>query len=254
MIIIKSLITAFSMYSRIPTPNIEWKEENRRYSLCFFPFVGIVIGALLILWRYVADVMGYGSLLFSAVAVVIPIAITGGIHMDGFCDVCDAISSCTSKQRQLEIMKDAHIGSFAVVYAILYFIMQLALFTELDSVTLHIIALSFILSRSLSGIAASTFPCAKKDSSLNDFISTKHRNTTVVVLVILGLLSIAGMIYFDIVKGIAVALASLLSLVIYYRFTKKRFDGITGDTEGYFLQVCELVMLIVGVISGIYIK
>ena len=40
----KALIMAFSTYSRIPMPNVEFSEKNQRASLCFFPLIGIVIG------------------------------------------------------------------------------------------------------------------------------------------------------------------------------------------------------------------
>ncbi|MBQ1398379.1 MAG: adenosylcobinamide-GDP ribazoletransferase, partial [Clostridia bacterium] len=44
---IHSFFSAFLMYTRIPMPQVEWREENRRYSLCFFPLCGAVIGGLL---------------------------------------------------------------------------------------------------------------------------------------------------------------------------------------------------------------
>ena len=44
MPVIHSLLIAFSTYSRIPVPQVEWTEENRQYSMCFFPLVGLVIG------------------------------------------------------------------------------------------------------------------------------------------------------------------------------------------------------------------
>ena len=46
-----NLVAAFTMYSKIPMPNIELTEENTKYSLCFFPLVGVVIGAILCGWR-----------------------------------------------------------------------------------------------------------------------------------------------------------------------------------------------------------
>ena len=48
MHIIKAMIIAFSTYSKIPMPQFEWKEEDMRYSMCFFPWVGAVIGALVL--------------------------------------------------------------------------------------------------------------------------------------------------------------------------------------------------------------
>ena len=46
----KSIAIAFSMYSKIPMVQFEWKEEDMRYSMCFFPLVGIVIGLLSWCW------------------------------------------------------------------------------------------------------------------------------------------------------------------------------------------------------------
>ena len=37
---------AFSMYSRIPMPRSEWTDENKSYAMCFFPWIGAVIGLL----------------------------------------------------------------------------------------------------------------------------------------------------------------------------------------------------------------
>ena len=104
MTIVKSLACAFLMYSRIPMPQVEWKEENRRYSLAMFPFVGAVIGGLIILWTYLCGILHSGKWLYAAVCCVIPIAVTGGIHADGFCDVTDARSSYAPREKKLEIM------------------------------------------------------------------------------------------------------------------------------------------------------
>ncbi|MBP3925899.1 MAG: adenosylcobinamide-GDP ribazoletransferase, partial [Clostridium sp.] len=39
-----SFVIAFSMYSRIPMPRVEWTKERMRYALCFFPWIGVLIG------------------------------------------------------------------------------------------------------------------------------------------------------------------------------------------------------------------
>ena len=112
---IRSFITAFQMYSRIPMPRIEWRPENRRYALCFFPFVGMVMGCLFMLWDRICTRLGTGSLLFGAGAVFLTVLVTGGIHLDGFCDTCDARASWGDKARKLEILSDSHIGAFAAI-------------------------------------------------------------------------------------------------------------------------------------------
>ena len=46
MHLLQNLLVAFSMYSKIPVPQVEWKDENTRYAMVFFPWVGALIGLL----------------------------------------------------------------------------------------------------------------------------------------------------------------------------------------------------------------
>ena len=41
-----SFKAAFAMFSKIPMPMVDWKKENIKYMMCFFPFVGTAIGIL----------------------------------------------------------------------------------------------------------------------------------------------------------------------------------------------------------------
>ena len=116
MRIIKSFFIAFSMYSKIPMPQFEWKDEDIRYALCFFPWVGTVIGVLWYLWKWICARFGVGTLCYTVVGTAIPILITGGFHVDGFLDTCDALHSYQPRERKLEILKDSHIGAFAVIF------------------------------------------------------------------------------------------------------------------------------------------
>ena len=47
MSVIKSLVIAFSMYSKIPMPHLELEEKDMRYVMGFFPLAGLVIGAVI---------------------------------------------------------------------------------------------------------------------------------------------------------------------------------------------------------------
>ena len=44
MRLMRAIAIAFSTYSRIPMPRVDWSEENQRYSMCFFPLVGLAVG------------------------------------------------------------------------------------------------------------------------------------------------------------------------------------------------------------------
>ena len=100
----RSLCVAFSMYSKIPMPQVEWTKESMQYCICFFPAVGAVIGAATLLWNMLVGAKLSGSLLFTAVLILIPVLITGGIHLDGLLDTADALSSYKTKEEKREIL------------------------------------------------------------------------------------------------------------------------------------------------------
>ncbi len=115
MKIIRSCIVSFSMYSKIPMPQFEWKEDDMKYMLCFFPWIGAVIGGLLWLWSLLCNRFGIGMICYVAIGTLIPLAVTGGFHVDGFMDTMDAFHSYQPREKKLEILKDSHIGAFAVI-------------------------------------------------------------------------------------------------------------------------------------------
>ena len=229
------------MYSRIPMPKVEWKEENRRYSLCFFPLVGAVTGGLLLLWQWVCGLLNIGISVNSAVSVLIPVLVTGGIHIDGFCDTTDALASCADRRKKLAIMSDPHIGSFAVIGLCSMFLLQFALFCEVRNY--YVISICYVLSRTLSGLAAVTLRSAKSEGALQNFVKPAHRKITVAVLVVISILCAAGMCILSQFTGIAICAVCAIFFAVYRAVAYKNFGGITGDTEGWFLQITETAII-----------
>lgn len=247
---LKSLISAFLMYSRIPMPRVDWNEENRRYALGFFPLVGAVQGALLVLWRLLCSWLILPDLLFAAGAVLLPVLVTGGIHLDGFCDVTDARASYAEKARRLEILSDPHIGSFAVLHLCLYLLVQTALLTQIMTLRLTgLIACSFVLSRALSGLSAVTFRAAKQNGTLQSFVRPSHRRVTIGMGITFAVLAAAGMLLCSPVCGGAALLAAVAVFAYYKAAAYRDFGGITGDLCGWFLQLCEILCLAAAVFA-----
>lgn len=250
MSVINSLFSAFLMYSKIPMPRTEWKEENRRYALCFFPLVGAVCGGLIILWYYICSKLNIGNILFAAGCTAIPAVVTGGIHLDGFCDVCDAKSSWGSREKMLEIMSDSHIGAFAAIKLCLYLIIQTALFTEIfDKKLLIVFGAGMVLSRALSGLAAVTFRSAKSGGALQNFVKPAHKRITIASEIFMIILSCGIMIISGSWSGIGAVVSGFAAFAYYRIFSYRRFSGITGDLAGWFLQICEFVILLCTVLS-----
>ena len=134
-----SCIIAVSTYSKIPMPNVEWTEDRMRYVMCFFPLVGIAQGAVLGLWLYLSlDVLKLSVAAAALIGAAVPLLVTGGIHMDGFLDTMDAIHSYGDRSRKLEILKDPHLGAFAVISFGVYMMLYLGVFLEYLSLVLRV--------------------------------------------------------------------------------------------------------------------
>ena len=249
MRVIKSFIIALSMYSKIPMPRLEWKEEDMKYVFVFFPFVGLVIGALVFAWNLVCRKFELPEILRVFVTAAIPLIITGGIHVDGFMDTMDAFKSYRDKEKKLEILKDPHIGAFSVIMLALYGLVFIGSLSAISDIKLLlIISISFVLSRALSGFCAVSFKSAK-EGTLNLFSKNSSGTIVKIFTVLEALISLAAIAYINpILFGIIITTA-ILTMVYYYFKTNKEFGGITGDTAGYFLLICERNIVVV---TGIY--
>lgn len=241
MNLIRSFFIAFSMYSKIPMPRTDWTKEAMRYAMCFFPVIGAVIGGLLSLWICLTG-DSTGSLFRASVAVLIPLIVTGGIHLDGLLDTADALSSYKTMEEKLEILKDSHTGAFAIIVGCAWFILSLGVWSEVRPEMMPVLAVSFVLSRALSGLAVVVFPKAKNTGLAATFSEMAVKRT--VALTMCGFLLLFGAlaIWLDPVYGVPMDLAAGLVFFYYYWMSKKKFGGITGDLAGFFLTVSELVM------------
>ena len=250
MKVLQSCVVALAMYSKIPMPHLEWNKENMRYTVCFFPVVGAVIGALCWLWYGLSVRMELGSLLQAAGFVLIPVLVTGGIHLDGLLDTADALSSWQTRERRLEILKDSHAGAFAIIVCCSYFTGDLAIWTELRPSMLPILCLGFVLSRALSGFGIAAFPCAKNTGLVATFANSLDRKRVrlVMVLEIAGI--IGAMLVVDLKAGLLAAVSALVVCLLCKRMAEKKFGGITGDIQGFFLQACELAMAFAVILGG----
>lgn len=242
MSIINSFFIALSMYSRIPVPRVDWKKENMRYAMCFFPMIGVVIGAVMYLAGWLLDKTSVGGLFRGVVFTLIPIIITGGIHMDGFMDTMDALGSWGDREKKLEILKDSHAGAFAILGMGCYLMWSVAVWSELPAEVLRVCCVSFVLSRALSGFSVVTFPAARNSGLLKMFQDGAQKK---VVRITMCLYVAAAVIMMAVMNARAMtgAVTGVMIAFLYYIVvSRKQFGGVTGDLAGFFLETAELAM------------
>lgn len=245
MYILKSAMIAFSIYSKIPMPQFEWKEEDMKYMLCFFPWIGGVIGIFVLLWDRIARGLHIGNLTYTLIGMVIPLLVTGGFHVDGFMDTMDAFHSYQDQERKLEILKDSHIGAFAVIMLAAVGLIYGGAFAAItDRKILVIAAAGFFFSRCLSGLSVVCFPSARKEGMLHFFADSAEKQRVKWILVIQALLCAAFMLAKSVRYGGVIVMSGCLTWGYYYYRCKKELGGITGDTAGYFVVISESAMIV----------
>lgn len=246
MSIIKSLVIAFSMYSKIPMPHLELDEKDMKYVMGFFPLIGLITGALAYGWIYAGEILYVPDISRTLVLIILPVIITGGIHVDGYMDTCDALNSYGDREKKLAILKDSHIGAFAVikllVYYVLYFAAAFIVVQKAGNMQIIIMVFTFYLSRIISGLAAVNFRGARNNGMLHTFTSVTARKRVNIMLVMQLILCISCMCMCSIITAIAVVIVAFLVLLYYRHMAYKQFGGVTGDLAGYLLCVSELCM------------
>lgn len=241
----KAVIMAFAMFSRVPMPRIDWDERNQRYMLAAFPLVGVAAGLLLWLWQLLCVRMAFTEILWAAGLAVVPLLLTGGIHMDGFADTVDALASHAEPARKREILKDPHSGAFAITAVAAYLLSYFALGTQLNCTakTAWTLLLLHALSRTGAGLCTLCFPAASANGLLSLFRAAADKRKCVMLLSAWALaLSLALFLLnrpWDLVLPLCAAGAAL-----YLKsMSQKQFGGMSGDLSGYYIVVSEIVML-----------
>ena len=249
--LLSSCVIAFSTYSRIPMPQAEWNEKTMRHTLAFFPLVGAAVGAAFWGTDALCRLLELGPVLRAALLAAVPAAVTGGIHLDGYCDTVDALASHASRERKLEILKDSGAGAFAVIWCCVWFLLYFALLTELESTAT--VAACFLLSRSLSAWGIERLPSARPVSGPQSGMGSELKRSSRFPWWMLGgylaLWTGAVWLWGDLIPALAALAAAAAVYCLYRHVALKQFGGFTRDLAGWFLQMCELAVLAAAVLA-----
>ena len=240
--VFETITVSFSMFSALPVPCVAWTEKNTRWLLAVLPLVGAVIGGACWSWAALCGTLVLPDILRGAGLTLIPVLFTGGIHLDGYADTWDALSSHAPPEKKQGILKDPRLGAFAAIHLCGYFVADFALWTALPRYDGPLFLLMFSLSRTLSALAVVSFPLAKDTGLAHTFAVAADKGKLKILLTALAVLLGGGLCLCGLDGGAAV-LTALGVFAYYRRMEEKQFGGLSGDLAGWFLQTAELWML-----------
>ena len=254
MRLIRSLAIAFSMYSKIPVPNVKWEEVDMKYVMAFFPFVGVIIGAAEYLVFILAEMLGLDHLFTAAIVVCIPLVLTGGIHMDGFMDMSDAVSSYRSREERLMILKDPHIGAFAVIKGIVIVLLYFGAACDIVSSgredIFGVLCVSFMVSRIGSALAAVCCRSAKNEGTLYSFVKASDKGIVLAMLSVEAVAAVISAARISFAVGLIVLPVMAVSYPVCIFLAYRRLGGLTGDAAGWMLCIAECSAVFSAAMAG----
>lgn len=244
-----AVVAAFSTFSVFPTPRIEWDEFSLKNVLAALPLVGAAVGGFLCLYFWLSGLLELSAILSAVVFTILPVALSGGIHMDGYADMLDALSSRAAPEKKRAILKDPHCGAFAVIgvgcYLLIYFGLCTAL--PLDWKTAGLLALTHVLSRAI-GSLLSLLPSGSTDGMQHAFRDSASKGS-VWILLCWVVLSLGGAALLSPLAAGGMLLAGGL-VFLYVRHTaKKQFGGMSGDLAGAGIALSAIAMALALVLS-----
>lgn len=251
--ICRSFIMAFSGYSMSPKSKLERNKENCSSILVFIPLIGVIICVIINRWAVLYPYMCDYPVLPAVVGAVVPTILSAGAHLDGFFRTTDALSSHKSRAEKLDILhKDSHGGYSAIIMCVCTFLISVGIWSEMPIDGIFVIAFGYVISRALYSISVLLFKHAPSDNSkiayyVPDSAAAKWIqiliNAVYIVVSALLMLKIVGT--FSVPRP-AVAIACLIGaaavFVYYIIMSYKNFGGITEESGGFFVVLCEVII------------
>jgi adenosylcobinamide-GDP ribazoletransferase len=210
----------------------------------YFPLVGLVLGGLLagldLAAGQVLPPAVVGALLLAALLVL-----TRALHTEGFLDTCDGLLGGHDRESRLSILRDSHVGAFAVVGGISLLLLKWTLLLGIpESERIGLLILFPCLSRFAMVAAMAVYPYARTQGLGSSFKVGANWRQLAFALVTAAvaaalLLGLGGLLLLTISTGVA------LGLGLWFR---RLLGGMTGDTYGATNEVAEVTVLLAGLI------
>jgi len=238
--LIRDTLGALSLLTILPLPS-HWLDLRRppARAMAAYPLVGFVLGGLLVLAHWVFQSI-LPPLVSAALIVVTWAVLTGGLHLDGWADCCDALPATVTRQRRLEILADPRLGSFGGIGLVLLLMWKFAAVASLPQASAALILAPTLGRWAIVNVAA-VFPLARPDGMAAHFrAGLSRRELTWVALTAALVCGAAGW------GGLVAFVGAAVAALVLGRWATSRIGGVTGDVYG---AACELVECFVLVLA-----
>jgi len=235
---VRDFITCLEFLTRLRfSQRTEWHDDDFSRSVPYFPLVGLVMGIFMGAVNYGLCYLHTPALMRAVMLVLAELIIIGALMYDGFMDTSDGVFSARDKERMLEIMKDSHVGSNAVIALVCLVLLKTAAYTTLEpqKLTYALVAM-YVCTRTFMVSYIVNYKYARKTGIGHMFTAyAKPAYTYIAFALCVALVYLCGL------PCLYTAVGTFLICQGIAQFLCGQLGGLTGDTYG-FLTECGVVV------------
>lgn len=256
---------ALGFLSRVPAPHVAFSATGLARSLFWFPAVGALLGGS---WWALLVWLGpwLSPSLLGLLMLVYGVVFTGALHLDGVADTFDGFSaSAAGPARALEAMKDSRIGAHGAVALGLVLLGKCLAFANLRGPSAGVVCLgAAVTARFACALVVAVIKPARPSGLGATFAGTdagqteraaaptscNGRGFAAASAVWLTAPVVAAGVFANSWCALAVTFSVVAVIAaLLVRRCLRAFGGVTGDTHGALIEVCETAGLVAGAIA-----
>lgn len=247
--IIRQFSKTINFFTFIPLPSQNDTDMGLERIAVWAPWAGLVIGACVIIIYSIASLV-FPPIVAAGCVLSAWVLLTGGMHLDGLADCCDGFTAPVETTRRLEIMRDPHIGAFAVIGITLVLLLKYCMIYVVITSSwpaLEIIDVNLPFGLLFAPVAARwlvLWAARAPASQASGLGVTFARGVTLSQVLTAGILPVILTVIGGITALAAILLAGLGTYMIT-RIAQAKSGGINGDVLGASIEVSELLIVCV---------
>jgi adenosylcobinamide-GDP ribazoletransferase len=210
-------------------------------SLYWFPVVGFILGAGLVIIDYLSEGF-FPPVVSNMVLLVLYVLVTGGLHLDGWTDTVDALAGGRDAEHRLAILRDSRIGALGAAGLVLLLGLRYAgLLTLPVEIREGMLLCVPAVGRWAMVIGSFGVVYPRSEGLAAPFIRTVSWREVLVATTVVGL-GLWGV--FGMVSAVVLMIGVCVAIRLVVRWMSRKFGGITGDVLGAMNEGIEVLFLI----------
>jgi adenosylcobinamide-GDP ribazoletransferase len=250
---IKNFITALQFLTIITVrKDHEVAEGDLAKSMVYFPFIGFLIGVLLVNADKIFELIALPQTIATFLLIILSVLVTRALHIDGLADTFDGLMGGRDHSSRLAIMKDSRLGTAgALGIVFVLFMKYLCLNNLFESERIVALLVTPVLGRWSQTLMVSNAEYGREQGMGKAFVGHLRSSSLVATSTVAIGLSAFVVVRLDVhsvILFIVLICAVLLLTYLGKRYLVRKLGGVTGDAIGAMSELNEMMVLFLFVV------